>query len=91
MITKYIVFSAFRLSDGQIALAGRYSGRPLEIGQQMSTVANNRKLVLKVGTVGVVDPNLVEATKRLGVVVRLVAGVIPEEISMLEGQTFDVE
>ena len=91
MSTQYKVFSAWTLPNGDLALAGLYSGDPLVKGQRISATAPNGKIILEIQSIGIVDPNLVEETKRQGIIAKFVLGDIAPPSSVLEGVTFETE
>lgn len=91
MSTRYKVFSALTLPNGDLALAGWYSGDPLIEGQRISAAASNGKIILEIQSIGIVDPNLVEQTKRQGIVVKSVLGDFTAPNSVLDGIIFETE
>jgi hypothetical protein len=91
MKTEFTIFSAWIMPDGLIALAGHYSGEPLIIGQRLRTATSAMTIVVKIVSIGIVDPILVEETMRQGLLAELISGDLPEPIGLMDGATFAVE
>jgi hypothetical protein len=88
MSTTYTVFSAFRISGEELAVAGGFEGEMLEAGQQIRCVTLDASITLEVVSLGIVDPNLVKETKRQGIVARVLSGNVDGLPSSLEGLVF---
>jgi hypothetical protein len=84
MSTKYTVWTASELKNGEVALSGAVVGPLLSKGKEGSALTSGGDVkVLIIGT-GVVDPNLVPP-ERQGILVKILEG----NATFLEGATIE--
>jgi hypothetical protein len=86
MTTSFTILSVCSLRNGQLLVAGAYTGEPLKEGQRGRTSTPFGEIELEIVGTAIVDPNLV-APNRQGVLAKLLKG----DEQSLKGATLEFE